>query len=335
MPKTKNADARYRCIDTCLSDHSRKYTFEDIKGYVSESLSEYISTRQLRDDLAKMQLPPYNAPIKAEPYERRKSHYVYTDPDYRIYKTGLSDGERDQLRATIDMLGRYRKSQEMPWVDEILCLLECKFDLRPNSNHVLNFDENKELKGADRLPLLVDAACNQKSLEIIYLPFVKTIGGDAREVKVFTLDPYFLKQYNNRWFLFGYNHSQNAISNIALDRIVDARLTGEGFTSEHAPDLYETYFKDVIGVTVLNDAEPTTIKLRFTPRRFPYVTTKPLHQSQETLIDEPCTITIKVKPNPELYQQLLSFGPDVEVLSPTTIREEMRKKVEEMYKAYS
>ena len=51
--------------------------------------------------------------------------------------------------------------------------------------------------------------------------------------------------------------------------------------------------------------------------------------------DEPCTISIKVKPNRELSQQIFSFIPDIEVVSPEWFRNEIRDNIQENLKKYS
>ena len=55
--------------------------------------------------------------------------------------------------------------------------------------------------------------------------------------------------------------------------------------------------------------------------------------SQKTC-DEPNTISIHVKPNRELSQQIFSFIPDVEVLSPDWLRQEIKVKIEENLQKY-
>jgi len=39
--------------------------------------------------------------------------------------------------------------------------------------------------------------------------------------------------------------------------------------------------------------------------------------------------------NKEFYQQILSFGPDVEVLSPISVREEVAQRIKNMLSLYS
>ena len=83
-----------------------------------------------------------------------------------------------------------------------------------------------------------------------------------------------------------------------------------------------------------DDVERETIILRFTEARFPYVTSKPIHKSQTTINEKECTISLNVKPTRELEQQILSFGADVEVLSPESLRNQIGEKIKENFNKY-
>jgi len=92
------------------------------------------------------------------------------------------------------------------------------------------------------------------------------------------------------------------------------------------------YFDDIIGVSKPEKETPVKIKLKFSKHRLKYVLTKPLHGTQKPDKSDETrqTITIEVIPNQELFQTLLSFGADVEVVSPETIRQKMKNIIEEM-----
>lgn len=133
--------------------------------------------------------------------------------------------------------------------------------------------------------------------------------------------------------MFGMNATKNIIQSYALDRIEDFKLSNKTFVKNTTTD-FTTYFNDVIGVSVPYGEVPTEeIVLRFNPKRFPYVISKPIHPSQKTM-DEPNTISIHVKPNRELSQQIFSFIPDIEVVSPVWFRNEIRDKMQENLKKY-
>ena len=74
--------------------------------------------------------------------------------------------------------------------------------------------------------------------------------------------------------------------------------------------------------------------LRFYGNRLNYVLSKPIHKSQKQVEGKEDEIVIRVKPNKELCQQIFSFLPDVEVVSPEWFRKEISKKIVENLKKY-
>ena len=134
--------------------------------------------------------------------------------------------------------------------------------------------------------------------------------------------------------MFGYEEESGKIANKALDRIQRISLANVPFTPNTSID-FGHFFDDIVGVSIpYDDVKKETVILRFTQARFPYVTSKPIHKSQVVIDEEDCTVSLKVKPTRELEQQILSFGPDVEVLSPDAFRAQIIGKIEEIYKKY-
>jgi len=265
--------------------------------------------------------------LDAKPYYDKKCYYRYSERDFSIFQNELSADEVQELRSTIDMLSRYRGVPNHAWLEEVISNLEYRFGIKSNSENVVAFEQNEQLQGLEYLSEVIDAAVNHTPLIIYY----RTYKG-----KEFTstLHPYHVKQYNNRWFLFGYEEESGKIANKALDRIQHISLANVPFKSNNYID-FGHFFDDVVGVSIPNDdVEKNTIILRFTEARFPYVTSKPIHKSQTILSEDECTISLEVKPTRELEQQILSFGSDVEVLSPESFRAQIGSKIEENYKKY-
>ena len=100
---------------------------------------------------------------------------------------------------------------------------------------------------------------------------------------------------------------------------------------------FEHYFDDIIGVSSNKSDAFTLIVLRVCAEQLPYMLTKPLHHTQEIcelLQDGNAIVSIKVKPNFELIQLLLSFGERVTVLEPETLREEIKHRIENNLRNY-
>lgn len=334
MPVNKNAQFRYQILDRCFSDYRHKYDFDDLLEKVNEHLADVrgrdsmIKERQLRDDInAIRKMLPFGIYLDAKPYYEKKCYYRYSEHDFSIYQNELSAEEVQKLRSTIDMLSRYRGVPNNAWLEEVISNLEYRFGIKSNSDNVVSFEQNEQLKGLEYLSEVIDAAVNRTPLIIYY----KTYKG--KEL-ISTFHPYHVKQYNNRWFLFGYEEESDKIANKALDRIQRISLANVSYKPNTSID-FAHFFDDIVGVSIpYDDVKKETIILRFTEARFPYVTSKPIHKSQIVLSEDNCTISLEIKPTRELEQQILSFGSDVEVLSPESFKNQIVEKIKENFKKY-
>lgn len=333
MPTNKNAQLRYKILDRCFSNFKHKYTIDELVDEVNESLSDLtgqiISLRQIRDDIKYMRdRVSYNAPIKAYPFgSSRQCYYRYEDPNFTIFDNELSAEEVSDLRSTIEMLGKFRGTPANAWLEEVISNLEYRFNIKPNTENLIAFENNEQLKGLEYLSDIIDMTIHHQPITIHYGSF-KGKEQDA------VIHPYYIKQYNNRWFVLGYNEKYQSLSIYALDRIQSFKKADITFLKNEDIN-FKVYFDHIIGVTLLDEKTPVeTFVLRFEANRFPYVLSKPLHSSQEVVSMDKHIISIKVKPNNELRQLIFSFIPDIEVISPAWFREEIKQKIEENLKKY-
>ena len=332
MPVNKNAQFRYQILDRCFSDYHHRYDIDELLEKVNDHLSEIdasvIKMRQLRDDISAIRkMLPSEVYLDAKPLDGKKYYYQYSEKDYSIYKNELTPNEVQKLHSTIEMLNRYRGIPGNAWLEEVISKLECRFGVRMSSDNVISFEQNEQLKGLEYLSKLIDAVVNRTPLIIRY----ETYKGRILDS---TLHPYHIKQYNNRWFLFGYEEESGKIANKALDRIQHISHADVQFRPNTEID-FAHFFDDIVGVSIpKDDVEKESIILKFTRERFPYVTSKPIHKSQTILNEEKCLIALKVKPTRELEQQILSFGSDVEVVNPEWFRSRMKNIFEKIIKKY-
>lgn len=332
MAQNKGAIVRYRAIDRCLRSKHGKYGIEELRAACAEALYDAfsermsVSRRQIYDDINHMES---NAGYRAEIEHYRdgkKMYYRYADPDFSIEKTPISQEEMDQLKETILILNRFKGMPQFEWMEEILSKLEDQFHLKGAEDSVIGFEQNLDLKGLENITPLFEAIVNKQVLNIRYKSFKKD--------KPITCEvhPYYLKQYNNRWFLFGWNTEFGAITNFALDRIeAVSHILGE-YKPKPAGLDFDEYFEDVVGVTIPK-AKVEHIIMRVAPDRYPYIKNKPLHPSQH-YYDKEFRVSIDVIPNNELIALLLSFGSQLEVLEPQSVREMMKEHVRTLNKFY-
>lgn len=332
MPKNKDAEFRYRILDRCFKNKYRWYTFEDLLNEVNDSLYEKygegksIKERQLREDIKEMRDSSfYNAPIETYPAEGKKRYYRYSDPDFSIYNSSLSGEVADKLQSAFDALNHFRNNPAYANIASALSEIEYTFGLTPNRENLISFGQNDQFTGLEFLAELIEYTVHHQPFEIRYESYRGVIDQTV-------VHPYFMKQYNNRWFVFGYNEAREKDSTFALDRIKNIEPSNKAFRKNETID-YSTCFDDVVGVTI-KDVPVETVRLKFNHDRLPYVLSKPIHHTQELVDSENDIIEIKVRPNNELNQQIFSFGPDVEVLAPASLRKEISEKIAENYKKY-
>ena len=329
MPVTKNAFLRYKILDRCFSG-SVRYSIDELLDFVNDELEaqgEYgISLRQLREDIKNMR-SIYDAPIDAKPNWGRKCYYAYSDEDYSIFKSDISDEDYKALQSTLEMLAKYKVTNV--WLEDIIANLEHRFDIVPNTEKLVFFDENRNLKGLEFLSDIIKHTVAHEAIDVVYRSY-------RGHEETYCFNPYCVKQYNGRWFVLGYGSSHGKTFTFALDRICSFKKSDTVFVENEFFDIDE-YYKDIIGVTQPDDRFPDAIdvRLKFDPKRFPYVVSKPLHSSQRVVDEQECIIEIRVKKNRELKQCIYSYMPDVEVLSPEFLRKEIVTEIKRNLEKYN
>src|SRR5690606_37171403 len=181
------------------------------------------------------------------------------------------------------------------------------------------------LRGRDYVGALFHHTRYKVVLKVTY----KSFKSDVASTMV--IHPYYLRQYNNRWFLFGLNDSLQKISILALDRIVDIEECEEKTYIENTCFDPVDYFEDIVGVSRTEGDELQQIVLFFRRDAAPYVLSKPIHGSQKVVSqsDEGTTISIEVIPNFELETVILSYGERVKVLEPADFCQKIKRRLEE------
>ena len=334
MAVNKNALIRYQVLDRCFRNSGRMYFWEDLLEECNKALmdfdpnSEGIQRRQLFDDIRFMESEQgWLIPLGRIQYSR-KVYYRYEDLSFSISNQPLNDSEAEQMKSALQILSRFSGTPQFKWVNEMIPMLESKFGLIERKSEVISFESNIDLKGLDFLTPLFNAINNERVLSVVYKDF------KSSESYNITFHPYYLKQYNNRWFAFGFN-SDNQVPNwnLALDRIESLSETAQVYKKSETD--WEDYFFDLVGVTWPEGVDLQEIVLKFSSEVAPYVITKPLHPSQKQKNDSSgLEVRLKVIPNFELERLVLSFGEQVKVISPQDFRERIAQRLNSAGRLY-
>lgn len=326
MPKTKSAELRIRVIDECLSDHNRKYSTKMIFDRCNEELVRrdflpITAMNSVRDDMEQIQRIYRGADIESY-REGRNIYYRYSDPNFSIFKTPMKPDEIVQLTQTLKLLQRFKGMPQFNWVDEIADRVGASIKIDEASEEVVGFDENLDLEGMDNFTPLFNAIVDKQPLKLSYQSFKQ----DRKEI--ITVHPYYLKQYNKRWFLIAWNEDKEFMANYAFDRIMHIDNANVPYRPTDVNWL--DYFDEMIGVSKDSRTVPQLVKLWVSMSSWPYVRTKPLHGATQKLVNMDETgayITIEVYLNYELEQQILSFGENMKVLEPVELKDRIRQRL--------
>ena len=205
------------------------------------------------------------------------------------------------------------------WINNMsLQLLEFQ-----NAQRVISFD-HAELTNLEMIPELYQHILKREVISFCYHPF-------DRAPFLVTASPFYLKEYNLRWFLCAttLRDSQKCYSIYAVDRIegdICCRPELEYLTLDTDVD---ELFRDIVGVTLPHDNKAQDIVLEILDKRaVGYLASKPLHPSQR-LQDN--ILYLHVGVNYELTTRLLEFLNYVRIIKmPDSLRKNLEERIKKI-----
>lgn len=340
MPTNKNAIIRYKVLDEMLSDGSHYYDINDLTEKCNNRLQEFqmsVGRRCIEKDIKALEDNPFYAEIDRGIYYGK--HYIkYADSSFSVFKEKLSKEEKNLILEFLNTVGGFEGLENFNWLDKLKKGLGLELKERAT---IISFSNNPDyLANSDLFGVLFDKISNQVVIEIKYHKFLHS------DVKSIILHPYLLKQYNDRWYIVGASSTDNKILHFALDRIEEVIPKPEIKFVPCRENLTER-FEDIVGVTLLDGEQIEHIVFWVSDNSKEYVITKPIHGSQKRLkenevnlrkkypgLDKGAFFSIDCIPNYELVRELCSFGKELLVLEPQTIRDKICIRISEMQEQY-
>lgn len=215
-------------------------------------------------------------------------------------------------------------------------LLDTNREAREGENRISSgFEQN--LTNIDLLPVFYKAISNKQVLQFSYQRF-------GQEPFVLTFHPQYLKEYNGRWFVLGEaDRKPYQAYNVPLDRIVGEVKEVNDVEYITAPKgFYQEFFRNIIGVTHENGAKVEEVIIRTkTDYQHGLLLTKPLHHSQKETLPFGehhgqwyGEVRLTIEPNRELRGRILLYGESLEVISPQSLREQIKEIIRQQMLQY-
>jgi len=185
--------------------------------------------------------------------------------------------------------------------------------------------------GVENVQIILEAIDKKRGIECDYYSFNK------KSIKQQKLIPYFLRTWENRWYLVAepdnHHHGQSVF---ALERMDNIRLTEEKMLPSKNITA-EEYFEGCFGVNHSDDQKPERILIKVYSTQVEYIKALPLHESQKEIeaTDEWSIFEYRLVPCYNFYQQLLWHREKLEVLEPQNVRDEIKNSIKKMLEHYT
>ncbi len=190
------------------------------------------------------------------------------------------------------------------------------YQMFEDADRYIAAEQNKS--GSEHLLTVLAAIQNRKKLKFDYCKYVNESPLNR------IIEPYFIKQFKNRWYVIARDTKDLQIKAFALERIVKDIDTINPSASFDIPQNIkpDTYFKDSFGIFKLSDAKTEEIELSFKPLKGKFIKSQPLHASQTIIIDTDNELRVKLKLQitHDFIMELLSHGSEVKVIAPKSLR---------------
>ncbi len=206
-------------------------------------------------------------------------------------------------------------------LDKIAESLEGDVTIEPDwlSDHVAILPEDHVRIDPDLWAQLAGLVERREALRAIYQTF-------AGRVSEYELYPYHLLAYRGNWYLMARNVDKERVATFALSRFRCITATGRTFTrpADFCP---ETYAREAFGI--VRGDEVLKVALLFEPKLVVYITERDWHPTQQFRMrrDGRVEMHMETTGRKELIRWILSWMPDVKVLSPKSLRDRITEKL--------
>ena len=140
------------------------------------------------------------------------------------------------------------------------------------------------------------------------------------------VSPQRLIHYRDNWYLDAWCHVRNALRSFAVERITSAKALPQ--RCRDVPDAQlDAHYASAYGIFA-GEPEHTAV-LRFTAERARWVADEHWHPQQQGCYLENGSYELRIpySDSRELVMDILKYGPDVEVLGPDELRQEVRARL--------
>lgn len=152
-----------------------------------------------------------------------------------------------------------------------------------------------------------------------------------------TLDPYFVKLFNKRWYALVKYPEENAhLFTLAFDRMLSVDISEEKYEYDNEFKPIE-WFNYCYGIVRDDDVPIEKVVIRAFGKEANYMRDLPLHHSQQEVLTHTdySDFEMTLRPSSDFFTPLLSRGAAIKVMSPQWLVEEIKEQHRAALERYS
>jgi hypothetical protein len=151
-----------------------------------------------------------------------------------------------------------------------------------------------------------------------------------------TLEPYFVKLFNKRWYaLVKFPEPTGMLFTLAFDRIVYLEISEDKYLYDKDFDP-TSWFRDCYGIVRDKDVPVETVTIRAFGHEANYLRDLPFHHSQKEIATEEgySDFELTLSPTADFWTPLMSRGAAIKILQPQWLADEIKRLHLEAVKLY-
>lgn len=314
MPINKNALRRYQIIDqVILQKDLHKPTMKRMLE-VCEREGIKVSPETISKDIGKMRQPRptgLDAPIV---FNFATQEYYYEDDSFSISGIRLSREESSVLQESLVLIQCLLKTElgdKLRHAMEKVLSTSIEEPENKMGFPVLKTMEPPRSRGYEFLDLLLQACRARIPISFVHYSYSK------EAFNAVVLHPCLVREFDNRWYVFGFSEQHKSPRCFGLDRMYEPVLLKRSFWNCERAAI-DNFLNHMYGVYPLGEGNIETVTLQASPLVTKVLSANPIHDSQTVKKNRLGfgTITLTIIPTLELIQFVRSYGPELRITSP-------------------
>lgn len=333
MQSVFEINSRQKILDRILCRKEQITLLDLMKKLNEELLLRNMHTINSKDTLLRdLRTLELQQGIEIERIQRgRYTYYRYKERKIIDGKVPLTINDVQKLNQTIELLKDFVGLPHFEWIEEINARIHATSYADVEQKAIVSFEHNPEYSYSLRhFAPLFDYIRGHYAIELTYKKF------NTEKEKTYTVHPYHLKEYCDRWYLVGVTERHpDSLTCFAFDRIIRFTSSELPYRENDKFDI-EDYFDSMVGLTINDNSQPEEVVLWVEQSEFSYLMTNPIHHTQTCIgnLDGGKLLRLRLYLNYELEMRILSYGEKVKVISPDALRERIKYKVVQMLERY-